>query len=101
PFWDEKTRDPLMYYSELKLDLLQKELGEDYHVMLDMRYHNPSIASALAKMERMKLDSFRVMSLFPQYASATTGSVIDKVMEIMRSWQYFLQISYVSSYCVD
>src|SRR5690606_3839623 len=99
--WDEKTGSPLMYYSELQRDLLQKELGEDYHVELAMRYQNPSIASALAKMERMKLDSVRVISLFPQYASATTGSVIDKVMEIMRSWQYFPQISFVSSYCDD
>lgn len=99
--WDDKTGSPLMYYSELQRDLLQRELGEEYHVELAMRYQNPSIASALKKMEAMKLESIRVIPLFPQYASATTGSVIDKVMEIMRSWQYFPQVTFVSSYCDD
>lgn len=99
--WDEKTGSPLMYYSELQRDLLQQELGEDYHVELAMRYQNPSIASVLKKMETMKLESIRVIPLFPQYASATTGSVIDKVMEIMRSWQYFPQVTFVSNYCDD
>ncbi|MBD1420728.1 ferrochelatase [Sphingobacterium chuzhouense] len=99
--WDEKTGSPLMYYSELQRDLLQQELGEDYHVELAMRYQNPSIASVLKKMETMKLESIRVIPLFPQYASATTGSVIDKVMEIMRGWQYFPQVTFVSNYCDD
>ena len=66
-----------------------------------MRYQNPSIESALARMEGMLLDSIRVIPLFPQYASATSGSVIDKVMEIMRSWQYFPQVSFVNSFCED
>lgn len=99
--WDDKTGSPLMYYSELQRDLLQRELGEEYHVELAMRYQNPSIASALQKMEAMRLESIRVIPLFPQYASATTGSVIDKVMEIMRSWQYFPQVTFVSNYCDD
>lgn len=99
--WDEKTGSPLMFYSELQRDLLQQELGEEYHVELAMRYQNPSIASALQKMEDMMLESIRVIPLFPQYASATSGSVIDKVMEIMRHWQYFPEVSFVSSYCDD
>lgn len=97
--WDEKTGSPLMYYSELQRDLLQNALGDDYHVELAMRYQNPSIKSALKKMEGMMLESIRVIPLFPQYASATSGSVIDKVMENMRTWQYFPAVSFVSNYC--
>ncbi|MBD1433045.1 ferrochelatase [Sphingobacterium sp. DN00404] len=99
--WDNETGSPLLYYSKLQRDLLQQELGEEYHVELAMRYQNPSIASALQKMEAMMLESIRVVPLFPQYASATTGSVIDKVMEIMRSWQYFPQVTFVNNYCDD
>lgn len=66
-----------------------------------MRYQNPSLDHALEKLERMRLDSIRVIPLFPQYASATTGSVIDKVMKIMSQWQYIPQVSFVSSYCDD
>lgn len=99
--WDEQTGSPLMYYSALQRDLLQQRLGEDYHVELAMRYQNPSIASALKKMEIMRFESIRVIPLFPQYASATTGSVIEKVMEQMRSWQYLPQVTFVNNFCDD
>lgn len=99
--WDEKTGSPLMHYSLRQRDLLQEELGEEYHVELAMRYQNPSIESALKKMEGMLLESIKVVPLFPQYASATTGSVIEKVMEIMRKWQYIPAVSFVNSYCQD
>lgn len=97
--WDENTGSPLMYYSLRQKEMLQAELGEEYHVELAMRYQNPSIESALKKMEGMLLESIKVVPLFPQYASATTGSVIEKVMEIMRKWQYFPSVSFVNSYC--
>ncbi|WP_033563524.1 ferrochelatase [Sphingobacterium sp. SYP-B4668] len=97
--WDKETGSPLMYYSLLQKELLQQELGDDYHVELAMRYQNPSIEQALKNMEGMLLDSIRVIPLFPQYASATTGSVIDRVMELMRTWQYFPEVSFVNSYC--
>ena len=99
--WDEVNGSPLMYYSVLQQKMLQQELGEEYHVELAMRYQNPSIESALGKMEGMLLESIKVIPLFPQYASATSGSVIDKVMEIMRSWQYIPQVSFVNSFCED
>ncbi|MGJ1445072.1 ferrochelatase [Sphingobacterium spiritivorum] len=97
--WDKETGSPLMYYSVLQAEMLQEQLGEEYHVELAMRYQNPSIEQALKKMEGMFLESIRVIPLFPQYASATTGSVIDKVMELMRKWQYFPEVSFVSNYC--
>ena len=99
--WDKENGSPLMYYSMQQQKMLQEELGDEYHVELAMRYQNPSIESALQKMEGMFLDSIKVIPLFPQYASATTGSVIDKVMEIMRTWQYIPSVSFVSSYCED
>ena len=99
--WDEVNGSPLMYYSVLQRQMLQEELGEEYHVELAMRYQNPSIESALEKLQSMFLDSIRVIPLFPQYASATSGSIMEKVMEIMRTWSYIPQISFVSSYCED
>lgn len=99
--WDEVNGSPLMYYSILQQKMLQEELGEEYHVELAMRYQNPSIESALKKMEGMFLESIKVIPLFPQYASATTGSVIDRVMEIMRTWQYIPSVSFVSNFCED
>lgn len=99
--WDDETGSPLMHYSKLQQEMLQAELGEEYHVELAMRYQNPSIPDVLRKMESMLLDSIRVIPLFPQYASATTGSVIDRVMEIMRTWQYIPEVSFVNGFCED
>lgn len=99
--WDKETGSPLMHYSIIQRDLLQKSLGEDYHVELAMRYQNPSIENALKNMEGMLLDSIRVIPLFPQYASATSGSVIERVMELIRKWNYLPNMSFVSSYCQE
>ena len=98
--WTENG-SPLMYYSVRTAQLLQEKLGEDYHVELAMRYQNPSIQLALDKLKEAKVDSIKVIPLFPQYASATTGSVHDKVMEIVRTWQAIPDISFLNSYFDD
>jgi ferrochelatase len=77
---------------------LQQQLGDDYHVELAMRYQSPSIASALLKLKAANVSSIKVIPLFPQYASASTGSVQDKVMELVRLWPTIPDISFVNSF---
>jgi ferrochelatase len=89
---------PLLYYSQRAADLLQAELGNAYVVRLAMRYGNPSIPSVLAEMQRMKLHRIRVIPMFPQYASATTGSVHQRVMGIVSGWQNIPDVEFVNSY---
>lgn len=96
--WDKETGSPLLHYSLVQQRLLQERLGDEYHVELAMRYQNPSIPNALANLKRLKVDSIRVIPLFPQYASATTGSIIEKVMDVMRSWQTFPEVSFVDQF---
>lgn len=99
--WDDETGSPLLYYSIRQQQLLQEQLGDEYHVELAMRYQNPSIESALKNLQKMRVDSIRIIPLFPQYASATNGSVIDKVMEIMRHWETFPELSFVNQFYDD
>lgn len=99
--WSDTTGSPLMHYSIIQRDLLQKRLGDEYHVELAMRYQNPSIESALNKLKLAKADSIRIVSLFPQYASATTGSVMEKVMQIVSKWQTIPDISFINSFHGD
>jgi protoporphyrin/coproporphyrin ferrochelatase len=98
--WTENG-SPLMYYSARAAELLQEKLGPDYQVELAMRYQNPSIESALQKLKLGGVSSIRVIALFPQYASATTGSVHEKVMNIVRTWQSIPDISFVNSFHDD
>lgn len=96
--WSDDNGSPLLYYSLLQRELLQQKLGDEYQVELAMRYQTPSIESALQRLKDNLVESIRVIPMFPQYASASTGSVIDKVMGLVRSWQTIPNISFVNSF---
>jgi ferrochelatase len=95
--WDENG-SPLLYFSKLQTALVQEQLGADYHVELAMRYQTPSIAAALENMKNALVESIKVIPLFPQYASASTGSVMQKVMELVGKWPTIPPISFVNSF---
>lgn len=95
--WDGNG-SPLLYYSKIQANMLQEKLGDDYHVELAMRYQNPSILSALEKMKAGLVESIKVIPMFPQYASASTGSVMQSVMEIISKWPTIPPVSFVSSF---
>lgn len=96
--WDKQTGSPLLYYSQLQQYHLQKELGNGYKVELAMRYQEPSIENGLQKLRDAGVKSIKVIAMFPQYASATTGSVHQKVMEVVGKWQTIPDMSFVNSF---
>lgn len=96
--WDPKTGSPLLHYSLLQQKLLQQRLGEGYQVELAMRYQNPNIESALQRLKDALVDDIKVIALFPQYASASTGSVHEKVMQLVSKWPTTPTISFVNSF---
>lgn len=95
--WTEKG-SPLLYHSENARDLLQKELGESHDVYLAMRYKNPSIPGVLEKIRRMNYPRIVVLPMFPQYASATTGSAHEEVMRVIKTWWVIPEIRFISQY---
>lgn len=95
--WQERG-SPLKFYGEDVRGLLQESLGSKYVVKLAMRYQSPSIASALKELQKECVSKIICIPLFPQYASASTGSVIDKVMEITRLWQVIPSVKFVSNF---
>jgi ferrochelatase len=78
---------PLKVYGLQLEKEIQEILGENYIVKLGMRYKNPSIKSAIEQIRDGGVDHILIIPLFPQYASATNGSVVEEVGKIMRSWQ--------------
>ncbi len=95
--WTE-TGSPLKYYGEVVERDLQKALGSDYVVTLAMRYQSPSIEAGLNRFQRLGLNSIIVIPFFPQYASASTGSVYEKVMDIIKSWQIIPEIKFINRF---
>lgn len=96
--WSDKTGSPLLYYSLRQQELLQQRLGDGYIVELAMRYQKPSIESALQRLKTALVQSIQVIALFPQYASASTGSVHQKVMELVGEWPTIPSITFSNSF---
>jgi ferrochelatase len=89
---------PLLTISKNLRDAVAKTLGDAYQVELAMRYQNPSIASALDRFKGKYLRKLRVIPLFPQYASASTGSVMQEVMRLLSTWQAIPDVEIVNSF---
>lgn len=95
--WTEEG-SPLKVYGYRLKELLQKELGNEFFVELAMRYQNPSIPLALQSLYRQGIKHLIVVPLFPQYASATTGSVHQKIMETMQKERSFPKMTFIDHF---
>lgn len=95
--WTDKG-SPLKFISEAQRDLLATTLGPAYQVELAMRYQNPSIESALNKFKGRSLSKLVILPMFPQYASASTGSVHQEVMRIVATWPVVPRMEFINSY---
>ncbi len=92
-------RSPLLVYGEILRDRLQELLkGDNITVELAMRYGNPSLNDVCARMEKEGYDEIIVLPLFPQYASASTGSALEKAMKLIRKWYVIPEIKIISQY---
>jgi ferrochelatase len=89
---------PLKYYGERLASQVQSLLGDEYVVELGMRYQSPSLESAIEKLLNVNVASITVFTLFPQYASATVGSVHEEVMRVLSKKQSIPEIKLVNSY---
>lgn len=98
--WDvSHGKSPLLHYSEKLRDLLNKKFSNDHiEVELAMRYQNPSLQSVLDKMKTKNYDQIIVLPLFPQYASASSGSAIEETIRILRSWWVIPEIKIISQF---
>ena len=92
---------PIMIYGESVKEKLQEELGDDFDVELAMRYKNPSLDEVCARMEKRGYEKIIILPLFPQYASASTGSAIEKAMKLISKWWVIPEIKIISQFYDD
>lgn len=95
--WTERG-SPLLFYGEDLQKLLQEALGDGYRVELAMRYQQPSIFSVLENMLAEPLHKLIVVPLFPQYASASTGSVTEEIMRILQKEQVIPSLTFIQKF---
>ena len=98
--WDKgKGRSPLIFHSEnLKKKLQNRFKNEDVIVELAMRYKNPSLSVVFNKMKKVGFDQIIILPLFPQYASASTGSAIEHAIKIITKWWVIPEISIINQF---
>jgi protoporphyrin/coproporphyrin ferrochelatase len=88
---------PLLKHSQSVASTLQKKMN-DAEVFLAMRYGNPSLEIILGKIRAKNFDQIIILPLFPQYASASTGSAIEKAMNLIRKWYIIPEIKIINQF---
>ncbi|MFN8697828.1 MAG: ferrochelatase [Flavobacteriales bacterium] len=95
--WTENG-SPLIHSGKEVAKLLQARLADNEKVFLAMRYQNPSMDNVLKEIQDWNPDKIILIPLFPQYASASGGSVIDKALKIISQWWVIPEIHVVSQF---
>lgn len=91
----DADESPLAYYTRETAKGMQARFGDQVHFDYAMRYGNPSIPDRLTAMKEAGCDRILVLPLYPQYAAATTATVVDKVCDTVKSmrWQPAIRIA--------
>jgi ferrochelatase len=95
--WTEEG-SPLKVYGFAVEKMLQEQLGDDYVVKLAMRYQSPSIEAGMKHLQHLGLSKIIIVPFFPQYASATTGSIYEEVMRLFTKWQVMPELRFVNRF---
>jgi protoporphyrin/coproporphyrin ferrochelatase len=95
--WEERG-SPLKFYGEEIEAMLQTRMGNKYIVKLAMRYQNPSLVNVLEYFRTAGVSKIIIVPLFPQYASATTGSIYEQAMQEISKWQVIPEVKFTNQF---
>ncbi|MCY4418647.1 MAG: ferrochelatase [Cytophagales bacterium] len=95
--FDEKKGMPLNYYTESTSQKLQ-ELLPSYEVRWAMRYPYSSLKATLLDFKQMQVKELIILSLFPQYATSTTGSLIQVILGELKKWSVVPPFRFLHSF---
>ncbi|CAM4406201.1 MAG: Ferrochelatase [Legionellaceae bacterium] len=79
-------------------DLLNEQAPEQYRVSLGMRYGNPSIASALEKLNLPEIKKLIILPLYPQFSATTTASAFDGIAQELKKSNWLPEIHFYNQY---
>jgi len=92
---NERDESPLRTITREQSEKLQERFGDAVRVEFAMRYGNPSIPSLISQMFDEGCWKILCIPMYPQYASSTTGSVVDKIGDTLKAmrWQPTIRVS--------
>ena len=83
--WDAQRGSPLLFHSQDLASAVAARLGSGWRVELGMRYGSPSLADALGRLIDAEVERIVVLPLYPQYASSSTGSSLERLYRLAAS----------------
>ena len=90
---------PIMMHTEALTDALNERLkGDHITVHMAMRYQAPSMDEVLETMRLENYDKIVILPMFPHYASSSTGTAIQKAMEIISKWWVIPELEVVNQF---
>ena len=94
--WSEDG-SPLIVNTSALAEKVSKEVPH-IEVEFAMRYQSPSIEEKLKKLISQNLDEIIILPLFPQYSTATTGSVFDEVSRVLKKQSVTPSIKFINQF---
>ena len=99
--WTEEGSPLLLYSQGLTATLeagLRERLGTPVHCTLGMSYGEPSMASALRRLEEKGCERILMLPLFPHYSATNTGAAFDAMMRELLTWRKLPEIRTIHQY---
>lgn len=102
-----KEGSPLLVYAQKQRQKLQNEINDRFvdqrygkHVPVEiaMAYGNPSIDNALQALRTQGCERIIVVPLYPQFSSATSASIFDRIAKYYKNEFFIPEISFVGDY---
>ncbi len=90
---------PLLSYSKALAPKVASRLGPQWAVDVAMRYGEPALPDVLREVKRRRPERIVLLPLFPQYASATTGSAFDLASKTLAKWHDMTAVTTIDSFC--
>ena len=94
--WTENG-SPLILNTSALADKVSKKVPH-IEVEFAMRYQSPSIEDKLKKLISQNLDEIVILPLFPQYSTATTGSVFDEISRVLKKQSVTPSIKFINQF---
>jgi ferrochelatase len=95
--WTEKG-SPLNVISNSVRNKLQDQFGGNYTFFVAMRYANPNIRDVMERIRTGGFSRLIVVPMFPHYASSSTGTANEAVMQQLKKWTVIPEVKFVGQF---
>ena len=100
--WTEDGSPLLLHSRDIEIGVRERIAGKNACLVeLGMTYGEPSIASAIDKLQAAGARRLLVLPLYPQYSGTTTASVFDAVSNKLQSMRWVPETRFINQYHDD